>query len=287
MTRISRCSSQRLDPQLTTSSSSYSFHRQQQLQVTTNPTHGLFWFLYLVFFFFSYLPGGSNGTKRGTHMHTFSPQMRQKKKGGFLGGMESAFLENWWGEEKERKKERERECSIVTSRLFGNWKPDNGGLDAAFQSRVAPSNSCTNNFSFTTVEAAASSRVKEIRPVIPLGRLLLLLLLTRLIPLLMSLRLSLSLPRYLYRHTRIQTHTSKEKLHGCIKKTRERERIVDSFSRLYIWFLFSPGHLGAYVVFSREERARVPLFLATATISCQRWLARGNEKKKKNGTNFI
>ena len=133
---------------------------------------------------------------------------------------------------KERKKERERECSIVTSRLFGNWKPDNGGLDAAFQSRVAPSNSCTNNFSFTTVEAAASSRVKEIRPVIPLGRLL--LLLTRLIPLLMSLRLSLSLPRYLYRHTRIQTHTSKEKLHGCIKKTRERERIVDSFSRLYI-----------------------------------------------------
>ena len=232
MTRISRCSSQRLDPQLTTTSSSYSFHRQQQLQVTTNPTHGLFWFLYLVFFFFSYLPGGSNGTKRGTHMHTFSPQMRQKKKGGFLGGMESAFLENWWGEEKERKKERERECSIVTSRLFGNWKPDNGGLDAAFQSRVAPSNSCTNNFSFTTVEAAASSRVKEIRPVIPLGRLL--LLLTRLIPLLMSLRLSLSLPRYLYRHTRIQTHTSKEKLHGCIKKTRERERIVDSFSRLYI-----------------------------------------------------
>ena len=107
----------------------------------------------------------------------------------------SAFLENWWGEEKERKEERE--CSIVTSRLFGNWKPDNGGLDAAFQSRVAPSNSCTNNFSFTTVEAAASSRVKEIRPVIPLGRLLLLLL-TRLIPLLMSLRLSLSLSAALF-----------------------------------------------------------------------------------------
>ena len=214
------------------------------------------------------------------------PKWGKKKKVGFWGGWRVLSWKTGGGKKKKERK-KERECSIVTSRLFGNWKPDNGGLDAAFQSRVAPSNSCTNNFSFTTVEAAASSRVKEIRPVIPLGRLLLLLLLTRLIPLLMSLRLSLSLPRYLYRHTRIQTHTSKEKLHGCIKKTRERERIVDSFSRLYIWFLFSPGHLGAYVVFSREERARVPLFLATATISCQRWLARGNEKKKKNGTNFI
>ena len=111
------------------------------------------------------------------------------------------------GGKKKKERKKERECSIVTSRLFGNWKPDNGGLDAAFQSRVAPSNSCTNNFSFTTVEAAASSRVKEIRPVIPLGRLLLLLLLTRLIPLLMSLRLSLSLCRVIYIDTRVYKHT--------------------------------------------------------------------------------